>query len=437
MSESYDEDALFRFRIIAPLINETIPHGQLHERLKEAASQWYEHPRHGWQSYSHRTIEEWYYNYKNKGLSGLERSRRSDHGTSRRISEEVSQKILAMKKENSKRSVPQILRELEQAGMITRGEISESCIYRFLKSNQEEIRRHQNHDTDQKRKFAFARVNECWQSDVCHGPYVHLKGYANKKKLFLYAFMDDASRVVPHAGIALKENLESFLGMLKIALQKKGIPRRLYLDNASYYRSPRLKTIGARLGCQIIHCTPYSPYKKGKIERWWRTCEEQFLSHLDHDEHYDLEELNDLLGRWVEQEYHHRSHASLEGTPLEAWQDKQGELSYPDPETLQRDFLAEDTRRVRNDGTIAFNSTYYEVDSTLAGESVTVRFDPTEDHPPLLVYWREECLGTTRPVDEEANQKAGRKAIDEDVPDVSSGIDYLELLKQKEEEKNV
>lgn len=431
----HDKEALFRFSVIAPLINETVGWGKLRGRFKKLAEKFYEHPTRGYEQYSHRTIEDWYYNYKSQGMRGLERQRRSDYQTSRAIDDDLGKLILDMKKENPKRSVPQILKELQMANVLSRGQISPSTVYRYLKANETELVEFQR-DTKQKRKYSFAHSNECWQSDVKHGPHLHIKGYGRRKKMFLFAFLDDASRIIPHVRFALKEDMDNFLHTFKIAVQKKGIPGRLYLDNASYFRSPVIKTIGARLGCRVMYATPYAPYQKGKIERWWRSCDEQFLSHLDSEKHYTLDELNGLLLRWVEKEYHHRNHSSLKATPIDAWQEKQTRIVYPTKQQLQQDFLAENTRKVRSDGTISFNSIYYEVDSTLAGQQVTVRFDPIEDNKKLLVYWQGKLLGEARPVNEVENRFAGRRKNSPAKQQVDSGINYIDLI-QKEIDEDV
>jgi len=426
--KTFESEALYRFKIIAPLVNEVFPRGELKRKLLELSVKWYDHPERGWEQFAFKTIEEWFYLYKRSGLAGLERKRRSDRHQSRSISPEIGEMILDMKKENPRRTVRQILKELSMAGIIRPDETSSSSVHRFLAVHRYDLARHQR-DRIQKRRFAFAFSNECWQSDVCHGPYLRIEGYPKKKKVFLFGFLDDASRVIPHVGIVFAENLENFLGCLKEAIQKKGIPERLYLDNASYYRSPLVKTIGARLGIKVMYCTPYSPYKKGKIERWWRTCREQFLSHIDRERVYTLEQLNRLLTIWIEQDYHHTVHSSLKTTPIDAWQSKARRIRYPEPVMLQRDFLAEETRVVRKDGTITLNGVYYEVDSMLEGESVTVRFDPHRTGT-VYIYHRGEFYQESQPVDETENRKSRRlKAGDVPRPR-KTGINFLDLLEQ-------
>lgn len=82
------------------------------------------------------------------------------------------------------------------------------------------------------------------------------------RKTFLFVFIDDYSPLIPHAEFYLRENLDSFLDCFEKALEKRGLPRKLYCDNGPYFRSHHLAHITASLGIALIHCTPYSPEKK-------------------------------------------------------------------------------------------------------------------------------------------------------------------------------
>jgi putative transposase len=55
----------------------------------------------------------------------------------------------------------------------------------------------------------------------------------NEKKLrksYLFAVIDDHSRLIPHAKFYLSETIESLRDCLLSALAKRGLPRRLYAD---------------------------------------------------------------------------------------------------------------------------------------------------------------------------------------------------------------
>lgn len=426
-----EREALFRFQIIAPLINETPAKGELKKNIQKIVDRIYEHPKRGHQKFAFKTVEEWYYRYKKYGLSGIEKRTRSDQGRIRSISEEIGELILRMKKENPRRSVKMILRELTLAGKVRPKDLSRSAVYRLLSQHRFDSSSFSQEPS--KRKYAFPFSNDCWQSDVSHGPYLSLEGSRKKQKIFLYAFIDDASRVIPHVQIFLAENLENFLLLWKTALKKKGIPGRLYLDNASYFRSPVVRTIGARLGIRIIYCTPYSPHTKGKIERWWLSLKNQFISYLCAERTYSLEELNRLVLLWVEKEYHHTAHSSLGTTPIEAWQKKSRQIRYREHDSLEKDFLHEAERKVRRDGTFSLRGICYEIDSSFTGQVLTLRYDPQKKGV-LYAYLKGELLQNCYPVDEVENQKTPRDSKPDQPFPESSGINFIDLLKKEEEQ---
>ena len=147
-----------------------------------------------------------------------------------------------------------------------------------------------------RRRFAFDKANELWMSDVMHGPSVFADG-KRKRKTYLIATLDDATRVVPYAAFAMHENTAAFLPVLQTAILRRGIPKRLYVDNGSAYRSQHLALVCAKLGITLIHARPYQPQGKGKQERWFRTVRMQLLPMLTQDDFKSLEALNSRLPR--------------------------------------------------------------------------------------------------------------------------------------------
>lgn len=403
------ENAFFRFSIISQLLHQDFKKGDLRKKITELSKRPYQDSDGKYRFFSFKTIEEWYYKFKNQGLSGLENKQRSDHGKTRVLSQNACEQILKLKDNQPNITVPQIMKILIDEKIIEYREISKSTFYRLLEAR-DTIKLSTSADGRQKRKFSFPFTNDCWQCDVCHGPHLYIKNSRIKKKIYIYAFIDDASRVIPHAGIAFKENTENFIGFLKIAIQKRGLPKMIYTDNAKYFKNPVIQTIAKNTNMKVIYCTPYSPYKKGKIERWFRTMRQGFLTQIDKEQSYSLTELNDLLSAWVEQEYHHNPHDSIKMTPLEAWFEKRGVIKTVDKKFMDINFLAEAIRKVKNDGTISLNSKCYEIDSCYAGNKVTVRYDPFKTEK-IYIYHKKNFLQEAFIVDEHENHSAFRKML--------------------------
>jgi transposase InsO family protein len=80
-----------------------------------------------------------------------------------------------------------------------------------------------------------------WQSDCMHGPQV---AFENRlRKAYLFAVIDDHSRLVTHAQFYLSESLDCFRDCLISALEKRGLPRRLYVDYAEEKQMPKFVSI--------------------------------------------------------------------------------------------------------------------------------------------------------------------------------------------------
>jgi hypothetical protein len=70
---------------------------------------------------------------------------------------------------------------------------------------------------------------------------------------------------------------------------------------------------------------------------------------------------------------------------------------------LREMFLLEAQRRVRADRTVSLDGVVYEVDATLVGEKVTLRFDPAKRGAPVDVWHGGKKTGQSRVVDTYAN----------------------------------
>ena len=133
-----------------------------------------------------------------------------------------------------------------------------------------------------------------------------------RRKTYLFAFIDDMSRLVPHAAFFLNENLDSYLSALRCALLKRGLPRKLYVDNGPAFRSKLLHEITASLGIAIVHSKPFRPQGRGKVERFFLTVRGQFLSTFQGN---SLQELNTQLDHWITTVYHQRPHGATGEPP--------------------------------------------------------------------------------------------------------------------------
>jgi len=416
--------ALFRYGLIADLVH--LPPGTkgLYRRIEEKAEMAYAIPGSTRRHVAPETIRHWLKRYRAGGFDALLPKPRADRGRSRTLPAQVVERLLSIKEANPALSVRLVIREALAGESIPADlTLAPSTVHRLL-SRHGLIRRDPEQPGGQdRRRFAFERAGELWMSDVMHGPAVQVVG-RGKRKTYLIAFLDDATRVIPYASFALSENTATFLPLLKQAILRRGFPARLYVDNGSNYRSHQLALVCAKLGIALIHARPFQPQGKGKIERFFRTLRAQLLTRLGGTDLHSLEALNRRLAGWVEGEYHHTPHHGLDGeTPLERWAQSADEVRFPEP-TLDLDdlFLFEAKRKVNKDRTVSLAGILYEVEAALVGAKVTLRYDPLAPPGRPLQVWHEgHHIQLAKPVDLAANCLVKRH------PPTSAGLKLHEL----------
>jgi len=77
-----EQIALFRFGLIAPLLNEQVDPKSY---LTEMANRIHEMPYYGEKRIAAKTIQDWYLRYRKMGFEGLKPKKRSDRGHSRKL----------------------------------------------------------------------------------------------------------------------------------------------------------------------------------------------------------------------------------------------------------------------------------------------------------------------------------------------------------------
>jgi transposase InsO family protein len=397
--------ALFRYGLIADLVQ--LPPGTkgLYDLIAEKSERDYIIPGTTRTRVAPETIRDWLKQYRRGGFDALLPKPRADRGCSRSLPAQVVDILLAIKEGNPKLSVQLVIREArERPEVPAELPLPPATVHRLLTRHGLMDKPRGEAKENDRRRFAFQQAGELWMSDVMHGPSVMVDG--RKRKAYLIAFIDDATRVIPDCAFALAENSSTFLPVLKRAIVRRGLPKRLYVDNGAHYRSQHLSIVCAKLGITLIHARPYRPQGKGKIERWFKTVRAQLLTRLTPDDTANLEALNRRLQVWLQGEYHHTPHRGLEGkTPLEQWALTGEAVRFPEPDQDLDDlFLFETHRKVQKDRTVSLHGVVYEVDAVLVGERVLLRYDPgAPAGQPIQVWHNGQAIEQAKPVQTYAN----------------------------------
>lgn len=398
--------ALFRYGLIADLVRLEPGSKGLYAQIEQKAAGEYTIPGSARTRVAAETLRDWLKRYRRGGFNALLPKPRTDRGQSRSLPAEVVDALLEIKEGNPALSVQLVIREARKHPKVPEAlPLPASTVHRLLvRHGLMDLPQASNSDAD-RRRFAFQHAGELWMSDVMHGPSIRVGDHTRRKTL-LIAFLDDATRVIPHAAFTLAENTRAFLPVLKQAILRRGLPQRLYVDNGANYRSQHLALVCAKLGIALIHARPYRPQGKGKIERFFKTVRAQLLTRLAPDDLHHLEALNRRLHAWVEGEYHYTPHRGLErATPLEQWARTGESVRFPEPALDLDDlFLFEASRKVQKDRTVSLHGVVYEVDAALVGETVTLRFDPTAPlDRPVQVCHQGKPVQRAKPVQPYAN----------------------------------
>lgn len=369
--------ALFRAQVIGPLCARNLEgHGELSQALRALSTERFSAPGHKQgRSYSHATLERWYYRYRALGLSGLSPKRRSDRGHAQALSAEQRALLLDIRREYPTANAALIVRTLELDGRLSRGTVSVSTLRRLYAEqglDRASMGQGGGGRGHTRLRWQADRVDAVWHSDVCHGPALRIAGRA--VPLRIHALLDDHSRYVVAIQACATERESEMLALVVKALRLHQPPQTLYLDNGATYNGAMLSTACGRLGITLLHAKPYDPQARGKMERFWRTLRQGCLDHMG-----TLQSLQDVQVRllaFIDQHYHQSAHASLMGrTPAQVYEEGRSKqlLSMLDDEKLAAALTVHAKRRVRRDGTVDVGGTSFETTAGfLAGRVVQV-----------------------------------------------------------------
>lgn len=433
--EQKREVAVFRFGVIHDLVGGVhLQRGDQQRLLREKCERKWVVPHSSRTRLTRSTILRWIQRYKesNGKLESLDPIERSDQGISRRLDEETSLALIHLRKELPKVPVKDLIEAMHKRRLVLPGkDLSLSSVYRLL--HRHHLMGSASPTPEDRRKFEAELPNDLWQSDSMYGPQVDVDG--RMKKTYLLAFLDDHSRLVPHAQFYLSEGLSSYLHALEQALLRRGLPRKLYLDNGPAFRSKHLEDVTASLGIALIHSSPYKPQGRGKVERFFRTVRGQFLSGFKGK---TLCELNEALDLWLQDLYHQRKHTSTGKTPFDRFT-AQMQCLRPAPKDLQNYFRKHTRRRVAKDRTIVLNGKLYEAPIPLIGKQVLCLYHDERPQKVEVVH-EQRSYGFLTPLDLHINCRVRRnKASGTDMEPSEQGSRYQggKLWSRKEEEETL
>jgi transposase InsO family protein len=422
---------VFRFQLISAAVDEDLSGRARGALVREIAGAWHTDPFGRRVRFSRDTLDRWIRMWRQGGFEALVPSARM---TPLRTDTAILAVAEGLKRENPARTAAQVERILVRSQGWSP---SQSTLLRLFHRLELPGAGGQVGGGEVFGRFEAGEPNQMWTGDALHGKRI------GGRKTYLFAFIDDHSRFVTGYRWGFAEDTVRLAAALRPGLESRGIPRAVYVDNGSAYVDAWLARACARLGIRLTHSTPGRPQGRGKIERWFRTVNEQFLVEVPDTTAEDLGaqgvsqaeallELNRLFGGWVETVYHTRVHTETDQTPLARWRtgfDRSGTgPQMPAKDDLREAFWWSQFRTVnRKTATVSLLNNKYEVDPVLIGRRVELLFDPF-DLTDITVRFHGKTFAKAVPhlIGRHAHPKARPETPLQ--PPAPTHIDYLNLV---------
>jgi putative transposase len=367
-----------------------------------------------------RTLWSWCKKFKEHGLHGLLRQRRSDGNIGKIATEPMRQIVQALCLKNPKPSLTHVHRMLHELSRTNGLKVPSYATVRRIASRispQVQVMAHDGakaygHAYDIVFRREASRPNEIWQSDHSMLDCYVLNDKGKLCRPWLTIVLDDYSRAIAGYYLALDApaSWKTALAYRQAIYRKDdprwhvfGIPESFYTDHGSDYTSKRIETVSADLKVQLIFSKIGEPRGRGKIERFFRSVNELFLcgfqgyapgGKMPKGNFLPFEQLDSCFKEWLIADYLPRIHSEIGTSPQTKWENDQ--FIPRMPENLEQlDLLlctAAIVRRVHRDGLRFQGLRYMSVDlAGWVGEKVTIRYDP-RDLAEINVYQKDKWI---------------------------------------------
>jgi transposase InsO family protein len=435
-----DEDrithkALLRFQIISAYLAADPPRGKRRQMLEHLAAKTWMLDSGEAITVKAETIRYWLRLYRLGGFEALKDKPRSDRGV-RRIPEELIETACKLKLEVPERAIERIITIMENMQLAPPGLVRRSTLHRALQARGLSARKLAIPERKDLDRWQADYANDLWQADMLQGPWLPDPQRPEKmRRTYLYAFLDDASRLLLYGRLFFKGDLPALELVFKRALQRYGRPNRVYYDNAMVFRANHMRLICAELSIhRPIYTRPYRPMGHGKIEAFNRYCINNFIAELKASNITRLQQLNEAFLAWVDEEYNQRRHRELGQSPKERWLKDSARIHYLEEEKIRLAFLWQELRTPDKTGVIQLFRRKYKVSPTLAKRRVEVRYDP-ERLDTIEIYLDGKFRQRAKPL-AISPHRAPKELLD--IPkaqDTSNTTDYLGWLTKKHKAK--
>jgi transposase InsO family protein len=359
------------------------------------------------------TLFRWLKDYREKGFPGLMPKVRKDKGVARTDRSEQVDYALGLLYEQPERSLTQLMVYLElEFGKLS---ISRSTLNRDLHAHPAFagiLQRRKGADKKLRDLYETDQPHECWQLDA-KGPFPVTLIDGQTIRVHVLSVLDDFSRYILAAIIALAENIEGAVRVFRLAALKWGIALRMQFDRASAYDSQIFRNGLAFLGVHRNWVKSRNPAAQGKIEAYHRSLKRWFVKELPNQQVIDLEHLEALLQATIALVYNRHHHREIKMTPEQALA-RRISARRVGADQLARAFqIAARAKSHPKTGQVTLASGLFRVPARFAGKKCDFRCDPVNKDQAWLIIddahkIRLEPFTKKRPFDvQKTEQKRG------------------------------
>lgn len=213
-------------------------------------------------------MEGWLYDYRAAGFAALYRHSRRDKGLIRALPPEGVQAILKLRLSQPALPVSALVRQLLAQGVLEPGTFSMPSVYRVLRREGLDRPRLLAETNGPTKAFETELPNTLWMADIMDGPTLRLE--ERVLRTFLFATLDDCSRLVPHAQYYENEKLRSLLDCLRQAFACRGLPEKLYTDQGKIFTCSHLRVVCANLRIHLLHAQKAAGLRQLPADTDWQ-----------------------------------------------------------------------------------------------------------------------------------------------------------------------
>ena len=439
-----EEEALARFQIISPLLDESLDEAKYIQLRRKQAEKY---------NLSDKTVRRYVNAYRQNGFEGLKPRARHYYRkeTLPDNYEELVQEAIQLRREVPSRSVEKIILILEMEKRVAPGVLKRSTLQRHLYeagfgAGQMEVYREARKSSS--KRYCKPHRMMLVQGDIKEGIYLPIGKNGAKVKTYLSSAIDDHSRMILSSKFYDNEEEKIVEDTFHNAILKYGRFDRCYFDHGSQYTAKQLKLSLAKLSIRVSLAPVASGKSKGKIEKFHQVVS-QFLDEAKAKKIKTLEELNRYWTIYLEEYYQNDAHDGIreyyeshgvelpkEGiSPLQEFNRDIRPLTFLDTSIVNEAFLYHENRKVDKGACFSFQGRKYEAKTSLIGCVVEISYDPNAPetvtvHYPGIEPFQSKPLSIESYCDKSQPLPRSAKAVE---PETSRFLDALE--KQHEENK--